>query len=99
MSEWTFAQTDPSEELAQLHYFSMKKRQPGGDIEFLITVREYATIHEQGSASSLRRTSRRIKRRRRLRLAVGAARCSKPYQNASKPSISSPTKGRSPIRL
>ncbi len=43
MQEWTFAQTDPSEELAQLHFFSMKKRQPEGDVEFLITVREYAT--------------------------------------------------------
>ncbi len=42
MSEWVFAQSDPSEELAQLHFFSMKKRQAGGDIEFLITVREYA---------------------------------------------------------
>ena len=42
MSEWVYAQSDPSEELAQLHFFSMKKRQAGGDIEFLITVREYA---------------------------------------------------------
>lgn len=47
MSEWTLAQTDPSEELAQLHFFSVKKRQPDGDVEFLITVREYAT--PQGS--------------------------------------------------
>ena len=42
MSEWVYAQSDPSEELAQLHFFSMKKRQAGGDIEFRITVREYA---------------------------------------------------------
>lgn len=48
MSEWTFAQTDPSEELAQLHYFSLKKRQPEGEIEFLITVWEYATVQEPG---------------------------------------------------
>lgn len=48
MSEWTFAQTDSGEELARLHYFSMKKRQGDGDVEFLITVREYATVHEQG---------------------------------------------------
>ncbi len=41
MSEWTFAQTQPSEELAQLHFFSMKKCQPDGDIEFIITVKEY----------------------------------------------------------
>ena len=41
MSDWTFAQTQPSEELAQLHFFSMKKCQPDGDIEFIITVNEY----------------------------------------------------------
>ena len=48
MSEWTFAQTDATEELAHIHYFSIKKRQGDGDIEFLITVREYATVHAQG---------------------------------------------------
>ena len=41
MSERTFAQTQPSEELAQLHFFSVKKCQPDGDIEFIITVKEY----------------------------------------------------------
>lgn len=41
MSEWTFAQTQPSDELAKLHFFSMKKQQPEGDIEFTITVKEY----------------------------------------------------------
>jgi hypothetical protein len=41
MAEWEFAQSDPSEELAQLQFFSMKKKQPGGDVEFRITVREY----------------------------------------------------------
>jgi hypothetical protein len=41
MSDWTFAETDPSDELAQLHFFSIKKRQPEGDIEFTITVKEY----------------------------------------------------------
>ena len=48
MSEWTFAQTDPSEELAHLHQFSLKKHEADGPIEFLITVREYATKNEQG---------------------------------------------------
>ena len=43
MAEWEYAQTDRSEELAQLHIFSMKKRQPNGDVTFRITVREYAT--------------------------------------------------------
>ena len=41
MAEWTYAQNDPSEELCLLHHFSVKKRQPDGDVEFLITVREY----------------------------------------------------------
>ena len=46
MNEWGFAQTHPSQELAQIHYFSVKKPQPAGDIEFLITVREYVTPKE-----------------------------------------------------
>jgi hypothetical protein len=41
MSEWTFAQTQPSDELALLHFFSMKRCQPDGDVEFIITVKEY----------------------------------------------------------
>ncbi len=47
MQEWTFAQRQASEELAQLHFFSMKKSQPGGDVEFTITVREYARPNAQ----------------------------------------------------
>lgn len=43
MAEWVHAQNDPAEELAQLHYFSFKKREPDGDIEFVITVREFAS--------------------------------------------------------
>lgn len=43
MAEWHYAQADPSEELASLHFFSMKKSQPGGDVTFRITVREFAT--------------------------------------------------------
>ena len=43
MAEWVYAQTDPAEELAQLHYFSFKKRQPDGEIEFVITVKEFAS--------------------------------------------------------
>ena len=42
MAEWTYAQQDPAEELALLHPFSFKKVQAGGDVEFRITVREYA---------------------------------------------------------
>jgi hypothetical protein len=43
MSEWTFAQSDRSDELAQLHFFSINKLQDGRVIEFRITVKEYAT--------------------------------------------------------
>ena len=42
MAEWTFAQTDAAEELAQLHFFSLNKRQGDQIIEFRITVKEYA---------------------------------------------------------
>jgi hypothetical protein len=43
VAEWVHAQTDPADELAQLHYFSFKKRQPEGEIEFVITVKEFAS--------------------------------------------------------
>ena len=43
MSDWVFAQTDPKQQLARLHHFSMKKHQDGRDVEFVITVREYLT--------------------------------------------------------
>lgn len=47
MSDWSFAQDDPAEELAQLSYFSMKKHQPGGDVEFVVTVRQYVDRNPQ----------------------------------------------------
>jgi hypothetical protein len=43
VAEWVHAQADPADELAQLHYFSFKKRQPEGEIEFVITVKEFAS--------------------------------------------------------
>jgi hypothetical protein len=43
MKDWGYAQHDPSEELAQLHFFTMKKMQDGQAIEFTITVKEYVT--------------------------------------------------------
>ena len=43
MSEWTFAQTDTAEELAQIHFFSVNKLDGQRVIEFRITVKEYAT--------------------------------------------------------
>lgn len=43
MSEWPYLQKDQTEELAQLHFFAMVKRQPEGDVVFRITVKEFAT--------------------------------------------------------
>lgn len=43
MKEWAFAQSHPSEELAQLYFFSMKKKQPAGEVEFRITIKEFVT--------------------------------------------------------
>ena len=42
MAEWEFAQTNPAQELAELRFFSIKKRQGDQTIEFRITVREFA---------------------------------------------------------
>lgn len=47
MSDWSFPYSDPAEELALLHCFSIKKRQPGGNIEFIITVYEYDHCNQQ----------------------------------------------------
>ncbi len=46
MAEWTYAETQPSDELAMLHYFSVKKQQDGKAIEFRITVHEYASRNQ-----------------------------------------------------
>jgi hypothetical protein len=46
MKEWGFAQTHASQELALLHFFSIKKQYPGGEVEFRITVKEYVTPKE-----------------------------------------------------
>lgn len=42
MSEWHYAQEDRMEELTELRFFTMKKRQPDGDVHFRITVKEFA---------------------------------------------------------
>jgi hypothetical protein len=42
MADWVHAQMHPAEELAKLHHFSFKKRQGDGEIEFVITVKEFA---------------------------------------------------------
>jgi len=46
MRDWGFAQTHPSQELAQLHYFTVQKEHPGGQVEFLITIKEFVTPKE-----------------------------------------------------
>lgn len=43
MSDWKFAQGDPKEQLARLHFFSMNKVQADGVFEFRITVKEFYT--------------------------------------------------------
>jgi hypothetical protein len=43
VSDWKYAQRDPSEGLAQVHHFSVKKKHSSGEIDVLITVREFAT--------------------------------------------------------
>ncbi len=42
MTDWKFAQKDVCEELALLYHFSFKKRQEGGEVYFVITVKEFA---------------------------------------------------------
>lgn len=46
MKEWGFAQTSSAQELALLHFFSVKKLQASGEIEFRITIKEYVTPKE-----------------------------------------------------
>ena len=63
MNEWTFAQREPVEELARLHFFSVKRRQDGKEIEFRITVKEYATPNPQAMqffAQSDKQTNQKI---------------------------------------
>ena len=47
MSDWEFAQTDSSQELARLEFFSIKKKTDSGkEVEFTITVKEYVKPKE-----------------------------------------------------
>lgn len=43
MEDWKYIQTQPTEKLARLHFFSIKKPHAGGEVELRITVREYIT--------------------------------------------------------
>ena len=42
MEDWKFTQKDPSEELARLHFFSIRKKHASGHVEVRITVKEFA---------------------------------------------------------
>jgi hypothetical protein len=42
MAEWQYAESKPTDELAQLYFFSVKKPVEDGVIEFVITVKEFA---------------------------------------------------------
>jgi hypothetical protein len=47
MDDWAYAHTEPSDTLARLHHFLLKKQQDGREIEFVITVREHAPDKDQ----------------------------------------------------
>jgi hypothetical protein len=42
MSDWVHIQARTGEQLMQLHHFSITRQQPGGDVTFAITVKEFA---------------------------------------------------------
>ncbi|MBZ5607449.1 MAG: hypothetical protein LAP38_04265 [Acidobacteriia bacterium] len=41
MAEWTYVDTEAAEAFCHLQYFAIKKHQADGDVDFVITVREY----------------------------------------------------------
>lgn len=43
MTDWKFAQREPKDQLAQLHYFSMLKHHGAEHTEFVITIHEYVS--------------------------------------------------------
>ena len=45
-TDWKFAQQNPADRLAQLHYFSVMKSHMAGEIEIVITVKEYVTAQD-----------------------------------------------------
>ena len=48
MTDLSFLSSDEAEELAQLHFFSIKKRHARGEVEIRITVKEFALRNAQG---------------------------------------------------
>ena len=94
MKDWGFAQTDASQELAQLHFFSLQKHYPSGQVEFVITMKEFVTPKEPAMIFLARRISAPTRERRRICRADGARLCSKPSPIASAKSIASRMKER-----
>jgi hypothetical protein len=43
VADWQYAQSDRSEQLAQISYYSAKKHENGREIEFRITVKEFVS--------------------------------------------------------
>jgi hypothetical protein len=43
MSDWKFAEANPSEKLAKLHFYSVQAKTPSGPKELRITIYEYAS--------------------------------------------------------
>jgi hypothetical protein len=41
LAEWTYVDTEASEAFCQLQYFGFTKKQAGGNVDFVITLREY----------------------------------------------------------
>src|SRR5262245_26881102 len=63
MNDWGYAQGNPEEQLARLHFFSMIKVQDGKEIEFTITVKEFFTPKDpalQFFAQADKQTNQRV---------------------------------------
>ena len=41
MAEWTYVDTEPSEAFCQIQYFGFRKSQATGNVDFVITLREF----------------------------------------------------------
>jgi hypothetical protein len=41
LAEWSYVDTEHGEGFCELRYFGFTKKQAGGDVEFIITLREY----------------------------------------------------------
>ena len=50
MKEWIYAQRNPADKLAELHYFSVIKHEGNHEVEFHITVKEYVPSKDESMA-------------------------------------------------